>query len=150
MTLVEKIDTSRYEYPTPTVWADDGYEFMQKSREQAGWYDVGSWGRDGWNLGVWPLVIVQHRDPSPLIGTFDVLYYVEGDITIYRYDTREERDAKTDVLFVFHALDSSHPVADELAKLGITWETRGSVEEMLDRLPAYLRGPYSVGRSGEE
>jgi hypothetical protein len=141
MTLIEKIDTSRYEYPTPTVWSDDGYEFMDKAHKHAGWRIVGSWGRDGWDLGSWPLVIVQHRELGEHTDTFDVLYYVEGDITIERYPTREERDARTDELAVFHWLcEGERWVKD----LGID---QNNID--LTKVPAYLRGPYSTERSGD-
>jgi len=120
--------TSRYEWPKPTIWADDGYSWIQEVAEhKPEWKAVPSWGRDGWDLGDWPFVIVMHRDAD----TFDVLTFVEGDITILQFETKEGRDAETDRIALFYWLNRSEPWAE-----GVTPEA----------IPEHLRGPYSSER----
>src|SRR5437868_1100027 len=68
---------------------DDGYDRIETAWRR-GWKAIPSWGLDGWDLGSWPLVVIFHRK----IGdAFELAYNVEGDITVYRYATREMRDA---------------------------------------------------------
>ena len=39
----------------------DGYDDMELA-EKIGWHPISAWGKDGWNLGSWPLVIVFFRN----------------------------------------------------------------------------------------
>ena len=64
-----------------------------------GWTAIPSWGLEGWDLGAWPLVVVFHRQSA---DGFELAYDVEGDVTVYRYSTRELRDAATDCLAFWH------------------------------------------------
>ena len=68
-------------------WTGEGYEWMQQLAH--GWYSVSAWGEQGWDLGDWPLVIVAHYDSPDLYGQ---AVYVEGDLEITAYPSREERD----------------------------------------------------------
>ena len=77
---------------------DDGYDVMDRARVYR-WIAVPSWGRDGWDLGTWPLVVMYHRTAGE---QYDLAYYVEGDVTVYRYASRELRDAATDCLAFWH------------------------------------------------
>jgi len=101
-----------------------GYDVMERA-VQKGWRAIAGWGSDGWTLGSWPYVIIFHRDQE---GQYDLAYYVEGDVTMYRCPTKELRNQVTDELAFFH------------------WKHRD--EEWVDgydtveQLPADLRGPY--------
>lgn len=48
---------------------------------------VPSWGRDGWDLGAWPLCIVAAYDKSEA-NAFAVGVYTEGDVTVTRYESQ--------------------------------------------------------------
>jgi hypothetical protein len=77
---------------------DDGYDVMERAGVHR-WRAIPSWGRDGWDLGAWPLVVILHRTTG---GVSEIAYYVEGDVEVYRYPTRELRDAATDCLAFWH------------------------------------------------
>jgi hypothetical protein len=120
---------SKFDIPPLEFYPWGGYEWIGSLRG-TGWDAVGSWGRDGWDLGSWPLVCVAHFDGGE--RGYGVAYYVEGDVTVYEFATREERDAKTDELAFFHWKRESE-----------SWiEGYDSVEQ----LPARLRGPFSWAR----
>ncbi len=80
---------------TYTRWpGGEGYDRMEYA-DRSGWAAIPSWGRDGWNLGRWPPVVVYHR------GELEIAVDVEGDINIEEFTTREERDRKTDEIAFF-------------------------------------------------
>jgi hypothetical protein len=108
--------------------AGDGYDRAEVAHK-VGWRPVASWGRDGYDLGSWPLVMVFHREHG---GTFEVCENVEGDASVYSYSTAAERDAKTDELALFHWRHESEAWVEGVR----------SVEDM----PAELRGPFSWAR----
>ena len=113
-----------------SVWIlGDGYSVIERAIEK-GWHVVSSWGALGWDLGSWPLVIMFFRNTKD--GKFDLIYYCEGDVTLYSCPTREIRERITDELAFFHwkAQDES-------------W-VKGY--ETVDQLPPELRGPYSEDR----
>jgi hypothetical protein len=89
-------------------------------------------GLDGWDLGCWPYVVVYHRHTGE---TWDLAECVEGDLTVYRYPTRERRDAATDCLAFWH------------------WKHHGESwvagVESVDAAPGRLRGPFSWKRLNE-
>lgn len=70
--------------------ADDGYEYINALTE--GWYPVGLWSTEGFNLGQWPLVVFAHYDSDNLYG---LAVRIEGDFEIQEFATREERDKAT-------------------------------------------------------
>jgi hypothetical protein len=86
----------------------DGYEDMGVA-EQAGWHAVGNWGRDGWDLGSWPYVVLYARvtsgrfEPHDDAGRWELMQIVEGDHTEYRFLTEADRDAAMDYLFLWYA-----------------------------------------------
>ena len=126
--MIGRTETSRYEWPVPTPWAYDGYTWMHEVAEhRPEWRPIPGWGRDGWDLGDWPYVIVLHRDED----TFGVLTFVEGDITIKNFATKEERDSETDSIAFFYWRHRSESWVE-----GIEPEA----------IPAHLRGPYSSSR----
>jgi len=108
-----------------------GYDVMEKATSVR-WEPIAGWGQDGWMLGSWPYVIIYFRTED---GTFDLMYYVEGDVTMYSCPTREIREAICDVLALFH------------------WKHSGGGPENIDeyedvsQLPLQYRGPYSRKRS---
>lgn len=110
---------------------DDGYDRMELARHR-GWHAIPSWGRDGWDLGSWPLVVILHRHTE---AGYELAYDVEGDISVYRYPTRELLDAATDVLAFFHWKHDGEPWVDGV--------------ESVDDAPLHLRGPFSRRRLEE-
>lgn len=94
-----------------------------------GWNPVPSWGLDGWDLGSWPLVVIFHRQSA---DGFELAYDVEGDVTIYRYATRELRDAATDCLAFWHWKHNRAKWVDGI--------------DSVDDAPNHLRGQFSWER----
>jgi hypothetical protein len=112
------------------VRGDDGHDRM-KAAGGRGWRAVPSWGIDGWDLGVWPLVVISHRRSA---DGFELAYDVEGDITVYQYPTRELRDAATDCLAFWHWKHHPQEWVDGV--------------ERVDAAPDRLRGAFSWERLG--
>lgn len=99
----------------------DGYDDMDIAGHD-GWHPVTSWGRDGWDLGKWPYVVIYTRDakcvcllpdsrevyahePDCTGPVFELMQIVEGDHTIYRFRADEDRDAAIDYMFSWYAAD---------------------------------------------
>lgn len=76
---------------TGVGYCDDGYDWIRQLKN--GWRVIPGWGRDGWDLGSWPLVVVAHYDGPDVYG---VATYVDGDSEVAGFATRAERDARTD------------------------------------------------------
>lgn len=89
----------------PLPVTQDGYDYIDELSN--GWYAVGLWGSDGWNLGRWPLMVVAHWDGN---GAYAFATRTEGDITIKQFHTREGRDHATDEYFVW--FNNFHEVED--------------------------------------
>ena len=103
----------------------DGYGVMEQAeRKVHGWCVISGWGRDGYDLGSWPLVMVFFRQRHG----FEVAYYVEGDVVCYAAPTEAIRNAIVDEIAFFH------------------WKHQGEqwVEgyDSVEQLPDELRGPY--------
>jgi hypothetical protein len=82
--------------------SDDGYGDREVAEKQ-GWHAVSSWGRDGWDLGSWPYVVIYIREEN---GTaYEMQQIVEGDHTVYRFSSEEDRNAAIDYLFLWYAAD---------------------------------------------
>src|SRR5690242_19666271 len=47
--------------------SDDGYSDMEVAAED-GWQAVAGWGRNGWDLGNWPYVVISVRDRVEVFG----------------------------------------------------------------------------------
>jgi hypothetical protein len=60
--------------------AGDGWDFLQML-PTAGWRSIRAWGRNGWELGDWPSVVVAVRRCLHT-GQVEVCEYVHGDLTI--------------------------------------------------------------------
>ncbi len=114
--------------PLPVSLWYDGYDWLGALRH--GWYDVSSWGRDGWDLGSWPLVIVAHYDGEDRYG---LAVYVEGDVEVTAYPNREERNGATDRVAAFYWRRRRGQRPDDLPAEG-------------DELLPHHRGPYSSER----
>ena len=136
--LEERLLTATYRVAPEPFWdsrrlrGDDGYDIMEPAIER-GWRPIGAWGSDGWDLGSWPLVVIYHRDHA---DASQLAYYVEGDLTVYRYPTRDLRDAATDCLAFWHW---KHDDED--------WVTG---VDSVDVAPDHLRGAHSRSRSNAE
>ena len=76
----------------------DGYSAIALA-EKREWHALAAWGKDGWVLGSWPYVIIFFRNRE---GYFDVVEYVEGDVTMWACPTEEIREAITNELAFFH------------------------------------------------
>lgn len=114
---------------TRTRWpGDEGYDRMEYAR-QLGWKAILNWGRDGWDLGSWPLVVVYHR------GELEIAVDVEGDIDIDEFATREERDRKTDEVAFFYWKNHEEEWVDGI--------------DSHEQMPANLRGRFSWRRLDE-
>lgn len=122
--------------PTEGIWEAgrfyDGYD-RQAVVGKRGWHAVSAWGRDGWDLGSWPLVTVYFRDgegPRPFLAAENV----EGDTTVYAFATEEDRNAGVDRIAFSH-----WQYARESWVEGI---------ESATDMPEQLRGPFSWSRTG--
>jgi hypothetical protein len=64
----------------------DGYDWMDEAAH-TGWYALANWGKDGWDAGSWPYVIITLAKGSDEEGPFyGITTYCEGDLatTFYR------------------------------------------------------------------
>jgi hypothetical protein len=111
---------------------DCGYDLMEPARTR-GWDAIPGWGRNGWDLGSWPYVVIYHR---AIKDSWQLAYYVEGDLTVYGYPTRELRDAATDCLAFWHW---KHNEEDWVASI-----------DSADVAPDHLRGAFSWRRPDAE
>jgi hypothetical protein len=114
-------------------FAGDGYDRAGIVRK-VGFEPISAWGRDGWDLGDWPYVMVFGRLTA---RGFEVVVNCEGDAFTERFDTLEDRNAYIDGI----ALDYWRMLENgpDVSKVG-------SVEEM----PAEYRGPFSWKRLDRE
>lgn len=178
--------------------SDDGYDDMDVA-ESEGWKAVSGWGRDGWDLGDWPYVVVSTRDVPAVVetwettrpggrgtgtrhvipradlrgaldwalavgtrweivahGGYEMRQTVEGDTTVYRFKTPEDRDAAIDYLFVWYGIGKEY---DDWAVegLGPEWDdetrsyrTRDALDAGTLRVPDRFRGPFSWARLDAE
>ena len=112
----------------------DGYDDMELA-EKHGWQPISAWGKEGWNLGSWPLVIVFFRNLKKGDENFyQVIEYVEGDVTMWSCPTKELRQQVIDELAFFHWKFSNKEWVNDYTSV--------------DELPDELRGPY--GRQREQ
>lgn len=94
----------------------DGYEDME-AEEGRGWRALGIWGRDGWDLGQWPYVVIYVKTTGT---NFDLMQIVEGDRSVYRFDKAEDREAAIDYLFLWYAAGNGQhwaPITPEQREL---------------------------------
>lgn len=132
--LEAQLLSQEFTVPPDAFWSvsqlrgDDGYDRIEAAATR-GWHPVPSWGGDGWDLGSWPLAVISHRHTPE---GYELAYNVEGDITVYRYPTRELRDAATDCLAFWHWKHDAEPWVEGI--------------DSVDVAPDYLRGPFSWSR----
>ena len=110
--------------------AADGMEWAAGVDEHTPLRAVPSWGRDGWDLGRWPLVVVALGEVD---GSHVLAVYVEGDVYVSTFEAEPDLVAAVD------------------REAWSWWESEGngpdvSGYETLDDLPAELRGPFSWER----
>jgi hypothetical protein len=132
--LEQQLLSEQYRVAPEVFWqlsqmrGDDGYDRIEAAVGR-GWQAVPSWGLDGWDLGAWPLVVISHRRTP---DGFELAYDVEGDITVYRFPTRELRNAATDCLAFWHWKQDAEEWVDGI--------------DSTDAAPERLRGPFSWRR----
>jgi hypothetical protein len=129
----------------------DGYGDMEVA-EKRGWRAVPSWGRDGWDLGNWPYVVIYLREVNPgdmvdgkLRRVYELLQVVEGDHTFYTFDSEADRAAAVDYLFLWYAAGNGQhwaPISPEQRSLLDT----GYPLAIGDK----WRGPFSWDRCNRE
>jgi hypothetical protein len=112
----------------------DGYEWMEEGLPE-GWHAEPIWGRYGWDLGSWPLVVIAlYIDDEH--GRYAVTEYVEGDLDVKRYKSRGALYVAVNQIAEFHW------------RLG---QSRGprDLPEGQGLLPHHT-GPYTPWRSARE
>ncbi|WP_217226080.1 hypothetical protein [Streptomyces anulatus] len=109
--------------------AGDGYDWA--SELPPGWRPVYSWGTEGWELGEPPYQVIAHFDDT-LGAPHGLARYVEGDVFVTAYRSREARDAATDELALGVWLWAGNGPAEGLPAEGAP----------AARIPDRFRGPY--------
>jgi hypothetical protein len=102
----------------------DGYDRQTLAAEN-GWTAIASWGSRGWDLGHWPLVTIYMKEDK---GRFFLAENVEGDTSIYVFDSEEDRSAACDSIAFFYWKGAAEPWVSDI--------------DSAQDLPDYLRGPY--------
>lgn len=121
--------------------SDDGYSDMEAEAGR-GWAAVSGWGRDGWDLGDWPYVVLYVRPDRA-----DLLQIVEGDRTLWHFDTAEDRDAAIDYLFLWYSAGEGW---SPLQVGNGPDANRAALDAGTFRVPPEFRGPFSWGRAERE
>lgn len=111
--------------------SDDGYGDMAVE-EDRGWHSCAGWGRDGWDLGSWPYVVIYRRKLPD--GKFGVMQICEGDRTVYAFTSEADRDAAIDYLFLWYA------AGEDWAPL--RYDQRAELDEGELAVDEKFRGPY--------
>lgn len=113
----------------------DGYDDMRLASHY-GWHPIPSWGRDGWDLGDWPYVVISERDTP---AGFELQQAVEGDHTTWRFPSEENRNAAVDYLFLWYAADKKWAP--------LTWDDRDALDTGEFTVDEKFRGPFSWERA---
>lgn len=113
--------------------SDDGYGDMEVAASD-GWHAVSGWGRDGWDLGNWPYVVLSVRNVN---GSFQLQSVCEGDHTIYAFNSMADRNAAIDYLFLWYQAG--------LGDLDIDVD-RETLDAGTLRVDEKYRGPFSWER----
>lgn len=171
--------------------SDDGYSDMEVAAGE-GWSAVSGWGRDGYDLGDWPYVVISVSGQPAKVDVFDLdrsagqRYHfadadkfaafvatlraddrdfyeivqrpylmrqtVEGDTTVYAFDSLEDRNAAIDYLFIWYGIGREY---DEWTVRGVSsvydcdtgkYPAREGLDAGTLRIPEELRGPFSWAR----
>lgn len=84
-------ETVRFMPPPPDHWGD-GYEWMNDVAPTAGWHPCSGWGKDGWDAGSWPYVILTLAKGQDEAGPFfGITTYCEGDLSTSFYRKQSEQ-----------------------------------------------------------
>ena len=141
MTRAELAEHKAGEHGRNYALSDDGYGDMEVA-ERSGWSSIAGWGRDGWDLGDWPYVVISERYRN---GKYEMRQTVEGDTTVYRFDNAEDAHAAIDYLFLWYGCDSH--VGREA---GLTYESREALDAGELTVDERFRGPFSWARNERE
>ena len=112
--------------------SDDGYGDME-AEERRGWHAIPSWGRDGWDLGEWPYVILYMRVRA---DKHELLSICEGDRTWYQFDSRDDCYAAMDYLFLWYLAGRNYAP--------LSYEDRERLDKGELEVDAKWRGPYNA------
>lgn len=121
----------------------DGYEDMTAENKR-GWSEVSGWGRDGWDLGQWPYVVIYTQDfnAGTPAASYGLMQICEGDRTVYAFTSAEDREAAINYLFLWYSADQRWSP--------LTWEQREALDAgTVEVDPKYL-GPFSWERCDRE
>lgn len=121
----------------------DGYDWMEKLGG-TGWGAIPNWGRDGWDLGDWPLVIYAHAYDKDT-GDYLLCERVEGDVTVWAFHTKEALYEATDRCARTSWSRDPERHGEAMTEALALAESTG--EELLDRR---FRGPFSWARLDAE
>lgn len=114
---------------------DNGYDAIGSARK-AGWKARASWGRNGWDLGSWPLVVFFFRENGgPGKVVYELAQYVEGDLTVWTFPTDELRSEAVDRMAFWWWRNE-----------GESWVSGLDIDD----IPDHLRGPFSWARCEAE
>jgi hypothetical protein len=130
MTAAELAERHASSYGRNYAESDDGYSDME-AEARRGWHTVAGWGSDGWDLGDWPFVsmLIRRHDDS-----FQLMQIVEGDRTVYAFDSEGDLHAAIDYLFLWYSAGESWSP--------VTYENRDDLNAGTLRVDAKFRGPY--------
>lgn len=136
MTKDELAENQVLQYGRNYAESDDGYGDMA-AEEGRGWRAIAGWGRDGWDLGDWPYVVIYASKMGEPGRPFGLMQICEGDRTVYAFATEADRDAAVDYLFLWYAAGQSW------APVG--YADRGWLEAGIIAVDEKWRGPYRAG-----
>lgn len=98
---MQKYEVKADSFWAMAFWGYDGYDMMEIAAKK-GWYAIAGWGKQGWDLGSWPLVIVFKKRIKDVENCYLVAVYVEGDVTQYATPDIETRNALIDETAFFY------------------------------------------------
>jgi|SRR2546430_16687312 len=124
-----KAELKQYRVQPEAIWDEallrgGGYDVSEYVVDE-NWVLVPLWGKNGWNLGKWPYVMIFFRTEGDY---FEVAEYIEGDITVYSCPSKEIR----------------YQITNELAFSHWKFQEEEWVDgyDSVDQLPDDLKGPY--------
>lgn len=72
-------------------YSRDGYDWMDAASE-TGWHTLSNWGKDGWDAGQWPYVMVSLAKTADEHGNlYGMTTYCEGDMVTTFYRSQSEQ-----------------------------------------------------------
>lgn len=128
---------------------DDGYGWIERVLAANGngqhWQAVSSWGRDGFDMGDWPLVVyaLGHvtETEADRLAPWRVLERIEGDVRLWAFETRHEALRALDALAAYWWRQSPGRHGEAMTAI---------VDEVPSgSLPIRFRGPFAWSRLRE-